>query len=325
MPLNMSTSTDIQFESKKEHAQAILDYVTLPKEEREFYMEQFGKSDSINKYCFFNGLAQGSPLSPTLSTLILVPCLMLLADDLGIKGNWYADDGLLIGYDDESEKLAISLLGSIDPSSGIKVHGFGGDKTCLVKSKGIWNKDLKYVGKRYEPDSLHPENEAKSYCGGILANATRTPRDFRFDFSEIYALALDYDNYKANILRKDPEAIVDLEDYSGVKYKGGLCKLTNEEKVYLKNHNKDWIKSKYFGSISAMIYNGTTNLNENEQDFELKYNLNSWCGIQMQKRLHKKYKQWDLYTISSHAISKLGEYIKTHGLEKCETAISFKT
>lgn len=64
MPYNMSSSTDIQFDSKEEHAKAVLDYLTLSPEERNFYMEQFGKSDSFNKYCFYNGLAQGSPLSP---------------------------------------------------------------------------------------------------------------------------------------------------------------------------------------------------------------------------------------------------------------------
>ena len=46
----------------------------------------------MNNYCYFNGIAQGSPLSPLLSTIILVHLIQLNKE---IRSIFYADDGLL--------------------------------------------------------------------------------------------------------------------------------------------------------------------------------------------------------------------------------------
>jgi hypothetical protein len=71
-----------------------------------------------------------------------------------------------------------------------------------------------------------------------------------------------------------------------------------------------------------MIYNGTWDLGGIPQDFELKYNTNSWVGIQMSKGSYKKYKQWDIYTVSSHAATALGKCIISKGLNKFGTKIN---
>ena len=101
------------------------------------------------------------------------------------------------------------------------------------------------------------------------------------------------------------EIKVTLEDYKAQSMEGGLYKTYEEGKSLYKNR-KDWIKSKYFGSISSMLYNGTYKLGEIPQDFTLKYEENSWCDLIVRKGLEGIYKQWDIYTVSSHAAFSLG-------------------
>lgn len=57
MPLNMGTSTDIQYNSKEEHARDINNYISLAPSERAFYSGNFAQPDAFNKYCFYNGVA----------------------------------------------------------------------------------------------------------------------------------------------------------------------------------------------------------------------------------------------------------------------------
>jgi hypothetical protein len=135
-------------------------------------------------------------------------------------------------------------LGNLDPSSGIKAHPFGSEKTRLVKSKGEWLRDLKYVGRKFEPNSLHPENDREvSYQGGLVVNATRDPKEFIFDKANVYALAIDYDKFKAKEMKKQKELglvpHVDLEDYTGIPTGSGVFKLTKEDNKALYRHRKD--------------------------------------------------------------------------------------
>lgn len=38
-----------------------------------------------------------------------------------------------------------------------------------------------------------------SYQGGLIVNATRTPKSFKFDKADLYALAIDYDKFKKHL------------------------------------------------------------------------------------------------------------------------------
>lgn len=102
------------------------------------------------EYCFYHGLAQGSPLSPTLSTILLVPNLML---NPLYKIIFYADDGDL--YDLKNGVDPIEILKRIDKRSGIKAH-LNLPKTGWNKENEIWLRYYKMLGKRFEPNDLHP-------------------------------------------------------------------------------------------------------------------------------------------------------------------------
>jgi hypothetical protein len=73
-----------------------------------------------------------------------------------------------------------------------------------------------------------------------------------------------------------------------------------------------------------MIYNGTWNLGGIPQNFNLEYKLGSWCDLQVTKGNLKKYKQWDIYTVSSHAAHALGSYMRKTNLNiKSVSSINF--
>ena len=79
----------------------------------------------MNDYCYFNGVAQGSPLSPTLATLVLIPTLMI---DQNIKVVFYADDGILYSNKKFDPSL---LLDNLSSKSGITVHDEGPKRSWI--------------------------------------------------------------------------------------------------------------------------------------------------------------------------------------------------
>lgn len=64
-------------------------------------------------------MAQGSPITPTLSTIVLVPLILLNSK---AKSIFYADDGLL--YSNE-EFNPSDILDILPPEAGILVHAEG--------------------------------------------------------------------------------------------------------------------------------------------------------------------------------------------------------
>lgn len=57
----------------------------------------------------------------------------------------------------------------------------------LIKSKNSLksNSYTFFAGRKYEPAELHPENKGLLHSvGGILSNATRTPRYYKFSEAE---------------------------------------------------------------------------------------------------------------------------------------------
>lgn len=96
MPVNMSNSTDLTWDTEKEYWSSFSQHLKISSEEFRAYSNQ--QKDGWNgKYCYFHGVSLpsskevrgGSPLSPTLSTLILVHTIIVrwmffifYADDL---------------------------------------------------------------------------------------------------------------------------------------------------------------------------------------------------------------------------------------------------
>lgn len=116
MPQNMEKSTDIEFSNPNLKKLFIDNHEKLSKEEYSFY-ETNRIGDWKNNYCYYNGVAQGSPLSPTLSTLVLIPLLLL---NKLIRFLFYADDGAMANNRNKMD--AIGTLKNIDPASGIEAH-----------------------------------------------------------------------------------------------------------------------------------------------------------------------------------------------------------
>jgi hypothetical protein len=126
-------------------------------------------------------VAQGSALSPTLSTVLLTQLLFLKHPEVGFV--YYADDGLI--YSDEPFD-AKKILNSISKDSGIVAHTTP-PKSKWVKYDGKWLCNLKFLGREFIPAKLDSQSL------GEFKNATRTPKDYTFNLAEILGLAIEYD------------------------------------------------------------------------------------------------------------------------------------
>lgn len=156
MPSNMEFSTNEKWYNAADEIQSLNQHLNISDQDfNSFKLQQTNKFES--NYCYFHGIAQGSPLSPTLSTLVLVPELYLKDNQASTLG--YADDGM------SKSNTAFSPDEVIAPSreSGISVHNTA-PKSKWVKYNGEWLSDLKFLGKKYLPNSLHPPALRRKQC-----------------------------------------------------------------------------------------------------------------------------------------------------------------
>lgn len=150
MPSNHTHATDITWQSKLHQELSQSQHRHLPAKELVEYVPQM-KDGWYEKYCYYHGVAQGSPLSPTLSTILLIPLLMLTK---GIPKVFYADDGLSM----PKTKDPVKELMEINPLSGIEAHTVE-PKSRWIKKGGRWLNDLKFLGRKFEPKELTPKTE----------------------------------------------------------------------------------------------------------------------------------------------------------------------
>lgn len=90
-----------------------------------------------------------------------------------------------------------------------------------------------------------------------MANATRTPHEYKFTKATTYAEAIKYD----------------------AKEKGRIVTCESNNSSFSKNDL--WINSKYFGFINSRLYAGTDGNNLTKQDFNLKWENGSWCDYKV--------------------------------------------
>jgi hypothetical protein len=187
-----------------------------------------------NDFNYFNGVAQGSAMSPVLSTVLLTHLLMLKYPDIEIV--MYADDGIMASNQPFNP---YELLGNLCKKSGIKAH-LDAPKSKWVRIAGIWQCNLKFLGK------LIVAKDQTSNSTGLLKNATRTPKEYTFSLGYAIGLCIEFDFWMGPNPEKPTRKILD------------------DTSPYIRPSISDsWVDSKYFGYITSRIYNGS------DKDLEL--------------------------------------------------------
>lgn len=142
--------------------------------------------DLNHPYCYYHGVSQGSPLSPTLSNII-VNKLLLNRQTSTVKIVQYADDGII--YSNEP----------FNPSDILKFPRISGIEHHPTKSKWIrrndWESPLKFLGLKYYPNSLLPTEDRPE---GLLTTDTRTPKEYSFRLEGLIMRAAEYDEVYEN-------------------------------------------------------------------------------------------------------------------------------
>lgn len=144
-PQNVDRSTNLTWTTDSEKQTSVEGYGRLDKESRKYYESLELRKDWAEDYGYYHGVAQGSAISPTLSTLVLIPEL-LLKEDKGITAIMYADDGKLASNNEFCPEDELKFT----TNSGIKVHSDG--------RKNGWDR---YAGEWYQDSKFFPPGDRK--------------------------------------------------------------------------------------------------------------------------------------------------------------------
>jgi len=234
----------------------------------------------IRRAGFFFGVSQGAPLSPLLSTFMLIPHL-LMSDTQSIVQ--YADDGIIYNYDaDPKLEFPIETHITIHPT-----------KSRTIKQSGCWQHPLKFLGMTYVPPFFHSEKltPANNIKGGVLVNSTRQRKPFILQEIDLVNKACMYDLKETSFLNS--------------KYHHTF---------------EDFFKTKYFGFLQSRIYAGTINLDEVIQEFSYHFENWSWADMENRRPTIRRLNgvtedvQLDIFNSSSFACLSLAKRIK-HSLK----------
>lgn len=346
-PQNAETSTTQSWQSETEKEISITQYESQNKETKEYYESLKLNKGFKSDYNFYHGVAQGSAISPTLSTLILIPELLLKAKGK-VSAIMYADDGKLASNEifNPLDYLTFSK------ECGIKVHS-DGRKNGWDRLEGKWKQDSKFLGRIFEPLERHPENQGMlQTTGGIYCNKTKTSKPYKFGLSSLFNKAILYDLWirsaihEGNILNPTEtfyEAITNPEytwkdqekyrkssviEFNLILKEGniddelireflsegdiGISKATSSGYVRKEAKSKIWIHSAYKGYIGSRIYLGSDDF---PMELKVAYNLDWESGSLCQQLAKSKGRNIDfnLYTASSIAYTYLGKYVSKLG------------
>jgi hypothetical protein len=206
----------------------------------------------------FNGVAQGSPVSPILANVI-----MQLWIDKHEKAECvaYADDS--ISFSDQEIE--------IEPpqDTGIVINQ---SKSGYVKWNNEWLKPLKFLGLEFDGKEI----KANTRKGSKL----EITEDIKL-LSKLYDKRGNIDPLKAQQWIKDQNLSQEAGGPSGHLVKGDSW--------------EDYFRSRLIGFIQSRLYNGTWNLDNLEQDFEMKFVNGSWMSTKLCKQ------ELDVFVASSYA------------------------
>lgn len=224
------------------------DYTPLTYEEEYTYWIEHKRHAEISnpllaRYDYYHGVAQGSPISPLLSTLTLTNLLLLNPHCQTVQ---YADDGILYNL----TRCPSEIL-NFPAHTGIKVHW---GKSRWIRRNGEWLHPLKFLGLKFNPLTLEttkdvPANSVRQ--GGTLSNATRTPKPFTYS---------DYDSIET-AWNHDKKVSPWPADENNPSF-------------------TDWIKTGYVGYVHACLYAGRRDIPQLTQDFSYRYLHHSWSGLE---------------------------------------------
>lgn len=158
-------------------------YDILSEEEHHHWLDKKREAEisnpALKRYDYYHGIAQGSPTSPLLSTIILNQVLLWNPYCRIVQ---YADDGILYNLSRSPSEIL-----QFPGASGIRVNWA---KSGWIRKDGEWLNSLKFLGLRWTSDHSTPEPYVSS---GKVSNATSTPRPFTFEHQSLIDDAILHD------------------------------------------------------------------------------------------------------------------------------------
>lgn len=243
-----TTESTHSWDTPEEEAQDYKYYITGASspntdEEHHYWLIRKRKAEKthphLKRYDYYRGVAQGSPTSPLISTLIIT---RLLLNNPHCKVVQYADDGILYDLTLSPEEIL-----TFPPESGIRVNWL---KSRWLRRDGKWLNPLKFLGLVYEytTDTTIPESQIRQH--GTLSNATRSPKPVTVDIYHVIEDAWAYDHGKQ------------------------VSPTTGKSDSF-----EEWFKTKYHGLLMSMIYKGRLDIDNLQQDFTYHYKNRSWSDL----------------------------------------------
>jgi hypothetical protein len=231
---------------------------------RGYYESQLYQSIQANprmgEYGYYRGVAQGNPLSPLLSSLIVTATILNNPHTEVIQ---YADDGILYNYGSCDPRNLLTF----SPESGISVNW---EKSGFIRKSNRWMKPLIFLGIQCKTSK-----GKSSYKGMDYTNHTRThPKAFKVDYWKTVEAAVAHDvRYK-----KDPPHPTTWSHLFETGYAGMLMAQIYNGTKDLRNLQHDntltyrrntWLHSKY----KEMDKEGRIQLNNESVHLNLDWTL----------------------------------------------------
>ena len=219
-------------------------YDIWSEEEHIIWIEKKRKSEEMHpylrRYDYYRGVAQGSPISPLISTLLITRLLLLNPHCRVVQ---YADDGILYNLTCSPQEIL-----HFPPESGISVNW---TKSRWLRRDGEWLAPLKFLGAEYRYVTEGAENQKHIRQHGTLNNATRTPKELQVDIYHVLEDAWAHDK--------------------GKKVSPGTGKSSESF--------EEWFKTKYHGFLMSRIYQGKLDITDVQQNFTYHYKSRSWAEL----------------------------------------------